>query len=334
MDSDIEIELEILPPEVDSNQHQDSKLKERSSLQDITYEKPFEELSKDRKYLPNEKDMVKPMRSKSEGVAKQPSKSTANNNIYEDFNVMLNLTDISYGVKGHNKFYQIQILRKAGKYTLYTKWGRVGANNPGSNNEEFESKIDTIRAFKKKFREKTLNDWDDRQNFIQKPGKYIIISVEQSGNNGSVNDEITKLNKRNELIKSRMIKNKSNLNERIKSLMETIWDINRMTKTLKELNFDTEKHPLGKLTVEQIFKGYRILSDIQKVLLNDAKQSKIIELSNQFYTNIPQNYGMRKLPPIDHLLIVKEKVKLLDILKEIDIANRFINMSLYQVYYY
>lgn len=29
--------------------------------------------------------------------------------IFEDFNVMLNLTDVSYGVKGHNKFYQIQV---------------------------------------------------------------------------------------------------------------------------------------------------------------------------------------------------------------------------------
>lgn len=55
-----------------------------------------------------------------------------------------------------------------------------------------------------------------------------------------------------------------------------------------ELNFDTEKYPLGRLTAEQIQKGYRILNEIQNVLMQDAKESKLIELTNEFYTNIPQ----------------------------------------------
>lgn len=47
--------------------------------------------------------------------------------IYKDYHVMLNLTDIGYGVKGHNKFYQIQLLTKSDSFYLFTKWGRVGA---------------------------------------------------------------------------------------------------------------------------------------------------------------------------------------------------------------
>lgn len=38
--------------------------------------------------------------------------------------------------------------------------------------------------------------------------------------------------------------------------MSMIWDFSRITKTLKELNFDTEKNPLGRLTFDQIQKGY------------------------------------------------------------------------------
>jgi predicted transcriptional regulator len=41
-----------------------------------------------------------------------------------------------------------------------------------------------------------------------------------------------------------------------------VWDIGNMQRTLKELNIDIEKNPLGILKVDQINKGYRILKDI------------------------------------------------------------------------
>ncbi len=44
--------------------------------------------------------------------------------------------------------------------------------------------------------------------------------------------------------------NPSFLNDRIKSVLELIWDFKKMNKMLKELNFDTEKNPLGKLQYE------------------------------------------------------------------------------------
>jgi poly [ADP-ribose] polymerase len=44
--------------------------------------------------------------------------------------------------------------------------------------------------------------------------------------------------------------------------MSEIWDIQRMNRTLKELNFDTDKNPLGRLSAEAIKKGFKILSEI------------------------------------------------------------------------
>ena len=43
---------------------------------------------------------------------------------------MLNQTDISYNVKGHNKFYVIQLLESDDKtqYYCWQRWGRVGAD--------------------------------------------------------------------------------------------------------------------------------------------------------------------------------------------------------------
>jgi len=94
---------------------------------------------------------------------------------YEDYKVMLNLSDVSFGTKGHNKFYEITLYRKEhGLYLLVTKWGRVGAKNPQSQNFSFSSKFDAIKEFKDKFFEKTHNDWDNRDRFL--PIHYYILS--------------------------------------------------------------------------------------------------------------------------------------------------------------
>lgn len=42
-----------------------------------------------------------------------------------------------------------------------------------------------------------------------------------------------------------------------------MFDVDLMTKTLVELEFDAEKTPLGMLGKGQIDKGYKILTDIQ-----------------------------------------------------------------------
>ncbi len=50
--------------------------------------------------------------------------------IYKDYEVMLNLTDVVYGVQGHNKFYKIYVLKKNEIFHVKTTWGRVGMQNP------------------------------------------------------------------------------------------------------------------------------------------------------------------------------------------------------------
>jgi len=72
------------------------------------------------------------------------------------------------------------------------------------------------------------------------------------------------------------------------------------------------------------------LNEIQNVLMQDAKQSKLIELTNEFYTNIPQSFGMRLPPKIDNVSTLREKVMLLDVLKELEVANKYINLALFQ----
>lgn len=61
-------------------------------------------------------------------------------------------------------------------------------------------------------------------------------------------------------------------------------------------------------------KCYKILNQIQKILLSGekGKESVITALSNDFYSFIPHNYGIKKPVMIDHLLRIKDKLKVLE----------------------
>ena len=38
-----------------------------------------------------------------------------------------------------------------------------------------------VKDFKKKFKDKTKNNWDDRDNFTPVPGKYTMIEMDDGG---------------------------------------------------------------------------------------------------------------------------------------------------------
>lgn len=43
---------------------------------------------------------------------------------------------------------------------------------------EFKKVEDAIKDFEKKFKDKTKNNWSDRENFTPHPGKYTLIEVD------------------------------------------------------------------------------------------------------------------------------------------------------------
>lgn len=71
-----------------------------------------------------------------------------------------------------------------------------------------DNKYDAILAFKKKFYDKTHNDWTGTfADFKTQPGKYTWIQVDlasSSGSKTSVNDDIDRMNKRNIELKRRI----------------------------------------------------------------------------------------------------------------------------------
>jgi poly [ADP-ribose] polymerase len=87
-----------------------------------------------------------------------------------------------------------------------------------------------------------------------------------------------------------------------------------MKKVMADLNIDVDRLPLGKLQRDQITKCFKILLQIQKILLSGDKNKEkfISSLSNDFYSIIPHNYGIKKPVNIDHLLRIKDKIKVLE----------------------
>ncbi len=70
---------------------------------------------------------------------------------------------------------------------------------------------------------------------------------------------------------------------------------------------DLTKLPLGKISRKQIERAYTLLGQVD-ALLRDAdqvRQAQLIDVSNQFYTLIPHDFGRKKPPLLDSLDLVK-----------------------------
>ncbi|OLQ02258.1 Poly [ADP-ribose] polymerase 3 [Symbiodinium microadriaticum] len=100
--------------------------------------------------------------------------------VYEDYSVKLNQTNVD---GNNNKYYIIQLLTGHGEYHTWNRWGRVGE----SGQTKFQSFSDVgkaIKDFEKKFRDKTCNAWENRDDFKKKAGKYIIVETEEGEGGG------------------------------------------------------------------------------------------------------------------------------------------------------
>jgi poly [ADP-ribose] polymerase len=93
------------------------------------------------------------------------------------WDAILNQTNVA---KNNNKFYKLQLLKANARpeWRCWFRWGRVGATGQSSN-EPFTSLEAAKACFKKKFREKTKNDWDTRlESFTKHANKYDMIEIE------------------------------------------------------------------------------------------------------------------------------------------------------------
>ncbi|KAJ0068454.1 hypothetical protein NL108_008406 [Boleophthalmus pectinirostris] len=218
--------------------------------------------------------------------------------VYEDYDCLLNLTNIA---KNNNKFYVIQV-RKEGPdcFHTWTSWGRVGykGQNISSN---FTTVGEAIEKFEKKFKDKIGTNWSDRDNFVSHPGKYTLIDVDGEVKVESMDGSLCTSDKPTQ------------------ELMELIFSNDMFKKAMEEMNLAP---PLDKLSEKQIMKGSKVLKEIEHALNQTSEPSNLEELSSEFYTNIPHDFGNSRPPTIDSKEIIEKKKEMLLVLKDIKLAKR------------
>jgi hypothetical protein len=107
------------------------------------------------------------------------------------------------------------------------------------------------------------------------------------------------------LLKESQTKFGSRLEPDLKEIVDLIFDLQGMKDYMAEMGLDLQRLPLGKLCPDKIKRGHQVLSEIQRLLVTGEKPQMIVPLTNDFYTTIPHDFGMKKPPVIDHLLRVK-----------------------------
>ncbi|PRP82587.1 hypothetical protein PROFUN_04892 [Planoprotostelium fungivorum] len=232
------------------------------------------------------------------------------------YTVMLNLADVSSGIRGRNSFWTCQVLehdKHPNTYRIFRRWGRVGETG-NSTVKEFSSAASAKGFFIDQYVDKTGNDWDTRHNFEKVAGKFYPVDVDYG------NDDDDKADTK--MLDVHDSKG-SKLPRRVQDVISLMFDIEMMKSTLAELEIDVKKMPLGKLTKEQISNGYKCLNEISKAIdRNDKREA--LSLTNKFYT---LDFGTSKPPVIDNDKTLNTKIQLLDTLRDIEIAANLLKMD-------
>lgn len=232
------------------------------------------------------------------------------------YNTTLNMSDLSTGI---NSYYILQIIQddKSSDCYVFRKWGRVGNEKIGGNKIEEMSKSDAISEFKRLFLEKTGNPWEaweQKHNFQKQPGRFFPLDIDYG-----VNKQVSKKNQTNE---------ESKLAPPLAELMKMLFNVETYRAAMMEFEINMSEMPLGKLSRNNIQKGFEALTEIQNLLNSNTrdpsiKESLIVDASNRFFTVIPSIHPHVIRDEDDF----KSKVKMLEALQDIEIASRLVGFD-------
>lgn len=245
---------------------------------------------------------------------------------------MLNQTNIQ---NNNNKYYLIQLLRsdKGTSYAVWMRWGRVGYK--GQNSWTVcHNNLDSAKGiFTKKFADKTRNDWSSRDCFEKVAGKYDLVQLDYTaGSSSSAVDQTdspaTQPAVKKENTSGQAPAPESQLEQAVQNLISLICDVKTMEQSVVEMEYDTKKAPLGKITTEQIRAGYLALKDISDCIsAGKTSGPDITQACNDFYTRIPHDFGFRVPPVIRTHEAVKKKLSLLETLADIQVALKILSAN-------
>ncbi|KAI0847539.1 PARP-domain-containing protein [Daldinia vernicosa] len=243
------------------------------------------------------------------------------------FDASLNQTN---STANNNKFYRLQLLRSVKDHFIcWTRWGRVGEHGQSKavGNGTLES---ALHEFNSKFKSKTGLPWVNRGE-PPKPGKYAFI--EKSYEPDSEDEDDTKDTKDTNGGTIKIEDGEepdSKLPKPVQELMQLIFNQQYFAATMRDLNYDSVKLPLGKLSKTTISRGFQALKDLSALIQNPALATSLHQtnyisateqLSNLYFTLIPHAFGRNKPPVIRDTTLLKREIELLESLSDMKDAS-------------
>ncbi|KAK9035568.1 hypothetical protein V6N11_077606 [Hibiscus sabdariffa] len=203
------------------------------------------------------------------------------------YDAMLNQTNVG---QNNNKFFVIQLLESddSKTYMVHNRWGRVGVKGQTKLHGPFTSLQAAIDEFQTKFFDKTRNYWYNRKDFVCHPKCYTLLEMDYD-EKGKESDVIRKTDSS---VGTQLRETK--LEPRVAKFISVICNISMMKQQMMEIGYNADKLPLGKLSRSTILKGYDVLKRIADVI-DQSNRSKLEQLSSEFYTVIPHDFGFRKM---------------------------------------
>eukprot|EP01080_Neovahlkampfia_damariscottae_P010124 gene10124-2543_t len=165
--------------------------------------------------------------------------SQVEDKVYHDeegtYYALLVQSDVNHN---HNKYYELYLICEGDKFNVSHHYGRIGEK--GAFQDNWFEKMDDARAeFKRNFKSKTGNVWEERDKFINKPNHYYLVEIDPK------NPEITQ-----DMPFGRVSQNQLKIGLKIlDEIIGVIRSKKRTTKKLEELSsqyFSTIPHSFGR----------------------------------------------------------------------------------------
>ena len=195
-------------------------------------------------------------------------------------------------------------LSSPNRYWIFRSWGRIGTIIGKTTTHEYNDLKEAVKQFHKIYKEKTNNEFTVT-NFIRHPGKYHRLTTSD------------------ETVKKADLTQSSSLSKPVEDLLKLLVDENLMNDFMIVFRLDTKKMPLAKIGQMEIRQANIVLKEIKAKLIQRESRERLVEVSNRFYSLIPQSVTADDV--IDSKEKLKEKAELLKSIRDLQFTYRLLH---------
>lgn len=199
------------------------------------------------------------------------------------------------------------VLLHFSSYWVFESWGRTGTTIGSKKLRTFASLLEALKIFRSVFESQTGNKFDG-PTFQKQPNKFYQLDV---------NIQLP--------IEAPKVFDETNLSKPVYDLMEMLFDIKKVEKTMVDCDLDLTRMPLGQISAMQIKMAMTTLQQIEELIQRDAPADELLAASNTFYTLVPHTFGINRPPIIASNESVSAKSQMLENLLNVDIIQGFLD---------